>query len=129
MAFIQHCFIRRNTPVLRERLREIGQRQNEFDDDEGEWLAANYGMFISVTAGFERLNPEDIDCGEDGELFLALAALRDDSDHRQWFISPEGEWDLNMGRVVCRKFREGSYRKAAAEEIVEHFNKGKEERL
>lgn len=136
MAFIQHCFIRMNSPYLRDRLRELGQRQNEFDDNGGEWLAANYGMFISVTEGFERLNPEDIDCGEDEELFLALAALRDDNDYMQWFICKEeyvsthtkdlvkeGTWQLNTQYNKLPISLKRLWRKAKVEEIIGHFKR------
>ena len=53
--FIQHCFIRKNTPELCQRLRMLGYRQNFFDDNSGEWLAVNHGMFISVSEELEAL--------------------------------------------------------------------------
>lgn len=91
--FTQPCFIRKNTPELRKKIQEMGQRANTLDDFKGEWLAANYGMYISVQDGFQHLHPNDIDCGTNEELFLALAALQDDSDENQWFVYPnENHW-------------------------------------
>ena len=61
-----------------------------------------------------------IDCGENIELFKALAAMNDENDLEQWFVSNKGsEWaickkTLNVySGVLCRK--------ATAEEIVEYF--------
>ena len=41
-------------------MRQIGLHQNCFDDNKGEWLAVNYGLFISVSEGFEKLHKDDI---------------------------------------------------------------------
>lgn len=65
-----HCFIRKNTEELRQRLKDNFIRQNDFDKDDGPWLAYNHGLYISVYPGHERLFPDDIDCGEDEELFI-----------------------------------------------------------
>lgn len=81
--FTTHCFIRKNTPELRNKLQDMGYRQNIYDTNEYPWLAVNHNMFISVSEGFERLPELNIDCGENEELFLALAALKDDSDYMQ----------------------------------------------
>lgn len=67
-----HCFIRKNTPELRLKLDFLLIKQNDFDDNDGEWLAYNYGMYISVSKGYEKLFPEEIDCGTNEDLFIAL---------------------------------------------------------
>lgn len=125
--FTQPCFIRKNTPELRKMLKYLGQRENTLDDFSYEWLAANYGMFISVSEGFQNLHQEDIDCGTNEDLFLALAALRDDSDKFQWFTD-----GINWAFCDSKKF--GSYwvcndaelnldtiHKATPKELIEHF--------
>ena len=43
-------------------------------------------MWISVDAGYDKLFPDEIDCGDNEELFFALTALRDDTDKNQWII-------------------------------------------
>ncbi len=133
--FTQPCFIRKNTPELRKKLQELGQRANTLDDFKGEWLAANYGMYISVQDGFQHLHPNDIDCGTNEDLFLAIAALRDDTDRGQWFVkNDENVWL----QCVDNKFvfytwinESGSYEekdisilyhKATVQELIEHFN-------
>lgn len=68
--FSNHCFIRKNTEELRNILKMHGITQNKFDDDSGEWLAYNYGLYISVRKGYDRLFPDEIDCGDDEEMFM-----------------------------------------------------------
>lgn len=86
-----------------------------------------------------------IHCGTNEELFLAIAALRDDTNENQWFIAdsplsvsyddtvgndhyftePKGSmffWDKNWNHATIIS---GSYHKATVEELIEHF-KGKE---
>lgn len=130
--FTQHCFIRKNTPELRAKLKELGWRENALDDFSSEWLAANYGMFISVMPGFEKYNPNDIDCGNNEELFLALAALRDNSDYMQYFICggnfvlcDREDWldmysVLRSGNKYSIKELDNAY-KANTIDIVTHF--------
>lgn len=65
-----------------------------------------------------------IDCGTNEELFLALAALRDDTDKFQWFISPEGIWAYNKNNDSISV--SPKWRKATVYELIEHF-KTKEE--
>lgn len=132
MAFKQPCFIRKNTPELQKKLVLLGYRHNIFDENDRPWLAANYGLFISVDEGFQRLFPTDIDCGTNEKMFLALAAMRDDSDYMQWFICDDGESMFQVdkpGMTVDEydhNYMDGwntdGYRKATAEEIVEHFS-------
>lgn len=125
--FKQPCFIRNNTPELRDLLKDLGQRENTLDDFSNEWLAANYGMFISVSEGFQNLHPKDIDCEQNEDLFLALAAFRDDSDKFQWFTD-----GINWYFCNCNKFSEywlynnisvnlDTIHKASVEELIEHL--------
>ena len=101
--FTQPCFIRKNTPELRKKLKELGQRENTLDDFKGEWLTANYGMFISVGEGFQNLHPKDIDCGTNEELFLALAALRNDTDKNQIFVLDTDMARWNNSLIIQHK--------------------------
>lgn len=71
------------------------------------------------------------------ELFLAIAALRDDTDDSQWFVyPPENSWficvddDINYARENIRESVQAAWfhcsHKATVEELIEHF-KEKEE--
>lgn len=78
-----------------------------------------------------------IDCGTNEELFLAIAALRDDTNYMQWFVCTSdykefdgkewkvGDFDLN----TCPDDFDNilpHWRKATVNELIEHF-KEKEE--
>ena len=128
MAFIQHCFIRKNTPEIINRLKALGIPHNDFDDCDRPWIAVNHGMWISVDAGYDRLFPNEIDCGDNEDLFIALAALRDDTDKNQWFVNDDHIW------YYCKdnKFRKEianwtstiisyPWHKATVEEIIKNF--------
>lgn len=96
-------------------------------------------MYISVQDGFQHLHPNDIDCGTNEELFLALAALQDDSDENQWFVYPnENNWfkcyDNNIEevrnepsiRMSCQSAWFYKSHKATVQELIEHFSKKEE---
>ena len=87
-----NTFVRNNTEYIREGLRKLGIPQNDFDDGDRPWIAVNHGMWISVDEGHDRLFPDDIDCGDNEDLFLAVAALRDDTDYMQWFKIPNTKY-------------------------------------
>lgn len=81
-------------------------------------------------------SPAFIDCGENIELFKALAAMNDENDREQWFINDNY---ANIGCVMWhlhdeKKFKHyyvdwedgatdirSDFRKASVEEIIEHF--------
>lgn len=72
-----------------------------------------------------------IDCGTNEELFLALAALRDDIDKNQWFT--DGDLWFKCGDEMCDETIEyylneydREFHKATVDELIEHF-KTKEE--
>ena len=110
--FTTKCFIRKNTPELREKLENMGYHicicckfkdniwlNNYINDEldryeihglgegsiEGSQEAA-FNLFLHENAA--RKNPA-IDCGDNEDLFLAVAALRDDTDYMQWFMIPK----------------------------------------
>lgn len=93
MAFTTPCFIRKNTPELRKRLSDLGYRQLRCL--EGECLVTGVDLVSSISAEcFDNKDPRitwdtagRIDCGDDEDLFIALVALRDDSDYMQWFTN------------------------------------------
>lgn len=137
MGFTTPCFIRKDTQELRKKLEELGYKPSIVIFDNKKLClatAANkeYAKYTNITNEmFDSKDPHitwncagRIDCGTNEELFLALAALRDDTDKFQWFISPEGIWAYNKNNdsiSVSHKWR-----KATVYELIEHF-KTKEE--
>lgn len=147
MGFTTPCFIRKNTPELRDKLVRLGYKigyERYINDD---FLATdNDEMFgIDVPYPPEQCNGY-IHCGTNEALFLVIAALKDDTDENQWFVTdsplsvsyddavgndhyftePKGSvffWDINWMHATIIS---GNYHKATVEELMEHF-KDKEE--
>ena len=137
MEFTTPCFIRKNTQELRRGLEELG-----YSKDYPEWTvdcsiiwAYQYPMkgfdtpvYViadSFDIPFDKhsaLCGKFIDCGTNEELFLAIAALRDDTDKYQWFT--DGDLWFKCGDEVCDEGRK--IHKASVDELIEHF-KTKEE--
>lgn len=138
--FTTPCFIRKNTPELRKKLEELGYGNRHLsmvtNVEEYPLLQAYRDGFYDGIIGDECGLEFYIDCGTNEELFLALAALRDDTDINRWFkdletnelficnkhsiydmATPEdleeyGDW---IGIGMCK------YQIASVEEIIEHF--------
>lgn len=141
MGFTTPCFIRKNTEALRKKLEEVGYKMLspiEYDNLE---CSDNWVNDI------KSLNDcNGIDCGTNEDLFLALAALRNDTNNNQWFIAesslsvsfddaigndhyfvePKGRfffWGIEYQNSTIIL---GNFRKATVDELIEHF-KTKEE--
>lgn len=126
MGFTTPCFIRKNTEALRKKLEEVGYKMLspiEYDNLE---CSDNWVNDI------KSLNDcNGIDCGTNEDLFLAIAALRDDTDKYQWFT--DGDLWFKCGDEVCNETIEyylneygRKIHKATVDELIEHF-KTKEE--
>lgn len=143
MNFIQSCFIRKNTPELRKKLEELGYLPPSevwhdenfaictiFRDNKGEYFT------FKIDDDFERIIVPSypyIDCGDNEELFFALAALRDDSDKNQWIIDEVNE-GFEDSWMICDRDNMNDrcvythYRKASVKEIIEHFKYDRNQR-
>jgi hypothetical protein len=146
MGFTTPCFIRKNTQELRRGLKELGYFNNS-----PQWTnncsiiwayqypmkgfdTPNYVIADSFDIPFDKhsaLCGKFIDCGTNEELFLAIAALRDDTDKYQWFT--DGDLWFKCGDEVCNETIEyylnkygRKIHKATVNELIEHF-KTKEE--
>lgn len=130
MGFTTPCFIREDTEYLREKLKKLGY--TPFDDDKRDGLVADKsGYMYSILEN--NLISSTYNCGVNENLFLAIAALRDDTDENQWFIMdveiyvdiPKGTWfqstDRNGGRHVGTQIEALYCHKATVEELIEHF--------
>ena len=148
MGFTTPCFIRKNTQELRRGLEELGYSKNYpkwTNDCSIIWAyqypmkgfdTPNYVIADSFDIPFDKhsaLCGKFIDCGTNEELFLAIAALRDDTDKYQWFTDGD-KW------IQCPEILFSTYwvyndvdvnldaiHKATVDELIEHF-KTKEER-
>lgn len=129
--FTTPCFIRKNTPELRRKLEELGYKHSmECEQPSNTLVAFESGLFS------EKLFPTYpncvVDCGTNETLFLAIAALREDSDKFQWFCDDYSdefksfflcEYD-NVDKHIHEKM-DGwdcdGFHKATAEELINHF--------
>lgn len=123
MGFTTPCFIRKNTANIRNRLKELGYYcgwHNLFTCVFG--INSVYSLDDYDTNGLKEIDGL-IDCGTNEELFLAIAALRDDTDKNQWFTDGD-KW------ILCPEIKFSTYwvyyhtdtvHKAAVNELIEHF--------
>ena len=131
MGFTTAAFIRKNTPELRKKLEKLGYKKygNPFQiTDDSKLITTIDGEYVPYNVS---LDDSFIDCGTNEDLFLAIAALRDDIDIHQWFTDGK-EW------FQCRFLKVGMHysdkpeilferwHKATVEDLIEHF-RGKEE--
>lgn len=139
MGYTQKCFIRKNTPELREKVYRLGTTRgiSIFDDIMG-ILCANENdirCWDDEWGNADKLISKGyIDCGTNEELFLAIAAMRDDSDYMQWMTDGTGwcrselhNW-LGLTPKYCYESEEDEdfykyFYKATVEELVQRFKK------
>jgi hypothetical protein len=139
--FTQPCFIRKNTPEIRQKLEELGYKpchQMAIHPNVYKNIAVcnffgsnYYGVSeeeISRPGSIDDAikNRGMIDCGENEFLFLALAALRDDKPDYQWFVwdDIEDEGEKFKQYIPGEPWQEWWWfevHKATVEEIIKYF--------
>lgn len=142
MGFTTPCFIRKNTPELQDKLKKLGIVEHpscieSFND----YLYVGRGFYNTLPIGYSEEIENAIDCGTNEELFISIAALRDDTNENQWFTNGE-EWAYHPKTECCspcntvyrtlafdyipKDTNMVNYHKATVKELIEHF-KEKEE--
>lgn len=146
MGFTTPAFIRKNTLELRKKLERLGYYLHPecIDDDRGNYLFVNREYYLNRPLGYSEELSRSIDCGTNEDLFLALAALRDDTDKEQFFVTEVRCGSINdpytiiekgallkcymdKWKIPKNKFDSMGIpsHKATVEELIEYF-KGKE---
>lgn len=146
IEFTTPCFISKNTEFLRDKLESFGYKILSPLFDKGDNLISGYSLYFNYCA-FENSdmnwfidNVRPIDCGTNEELFLAIAALRDDSDINQYFINDVRLGSINYPESIIPKgslmkclvdkwnYHKSEFdsigipsHKASVEELIEHF--------
>lgn len=116
--FTTPCFIRKNTPELRKKLEELGYTiLFSVRNGCGGGIRTCGGYASSTKA---PNNADIIDCGENERLFLALAALREDSDRFQWFCDDNGLWEMGESDLPSRYMQMNGH-KATPDELISYF--------
>lgn len=144
MGFTTSCFIRKNTEELRKKLEELGYNLLNSGDttldahnydgkgshkniEEGRAIITSYGNLYGVIYSVDAVTKKGrSDCGTNEELFLAIVALRDDTDKNQWFT--DGYLWFKCGDEMCDETIEyylnkygRKFHKATVEELINHF--------
>ena len=140
--FIEKCFIRKNTQEIRNKLSKIGYLESAFYCGDLSNLCVNVlgnGEYDEAN-DYAPLLCNAIDCGDNEDLFLAIAARRDDTDYMQFFVTEAKQAWVNIGTYISK----GSFElclvndrymgknkefcntvvpahKATVEELIEHF--------
>lgn len=129
------CFIRKNTQHLLDKLRDIGYEILEETIYGRPYLVAIAGRVVGVFTQKCGYNFGAYYCGDNEPLFLALAALRDDSDYMQWFVimryneaveKIDDTWFLCERNTFDIDSRPNAWvvfhHKATKEELINHFS-------
>lgn len=96
------------------------------------FISVMYGCFEGIKEkddSFKTVWKEYIDCGVNEELFLTIAALRDDTDKNQYWICDKVSVTLGKtyypGNYIYYQYDEffdkQNWYKATTKEIIEHF--------
>ena len=131
MGFTTPAFILKNTPELRDKLVRLGYKIGNERYINDYFLATDNDEMFGIDVPFPpELCNGYIHCGTNETLFLAIAALRDDTNKNQCFT--DGNLWFKCGVDMCDetiKYYLNRYNreihKASIEELIEHF-KGKE---
>ena len=141
--FTQVCIIRKNTDELINKLSNLGDRKIAFTKEKnrrrGLLVRPKFATglpYDSWEFNLDKYLSENkfiIDCGTNEELFLAIAALRDDTDKNQWFVYDNSGWaeEPEIKYFVCREnsikdeicidLMYNDCHKCTVEELIEYF--------
>lgn len=138
--FTTKCFIRKNTPELRGKLKKMGYQVCHCAEGatavflmavEGDIHAVHYEELDIFADEVKSGKCKLIDCGDNELLFLALAAMRDDTDKDQlftngidWAIKRETARGLGLPGFEYLSFprdMDTPLHKATEEEIMNYF--------
>lgn len=140
MRFTTPCFIRKNTEELQKKLEELGYIKNSpacTDDCHIIWAyqyshekgfdIPHYVIANAFDIPFDKysiLCGKFTDCGIEEDLFLAIAALRDDNNYMQWFTNGNRWYQNKIADREVERYGAGDpigYHKATVEELINYF--------
>lgn len=142
--FTHSCLIHKSTKDLRDKLSDLGYKiaPKPYLEGRPRGILCRPKCAVGIPDDSEYYNlheylthnPQIIDCGTNERLFLAIAALRDDTDKNQWFVHNDAgffmecthdEFHLfcfNPFDALDYKDAKGEFHKATVEELIEHFS-------
>lgn len=133
MGFTTPAFVLKNSPNLQKKLTVLGYKVGNEIYINDDFLAIDNNEMFGIDKPYL---PEQcggyIHCGTNESLFLAIAALRDDTDKFQWFTDGD-KW------ILCPEIKFSTYwayndvdvnigtiHKATVNELIEHFKEEEE---
>ena len=129
--FTTPCFIRKNTPELRNKLEELGYENRGKVRYYGEPIYIYCEMDIFYTSPCKLKIPDNyiIDCGTNEELFIALASMTD-NEHGlcdYYIVTDDCNLVYEKGSIhralpLSSVIHPNFYRKATVEELINYFN-------
>lgn len=129
--YIGKCYINfYNNPYIRlDDLIYDLKRWLNYKDGRREIESSEVKMYLICKGGYFfwsefEPNPNEgyVNCGKNADMFLAIAALRDDTDDFQWLTNTEHTyWERK--EVVClpSKYMQLEGHKATLEELIEYY--------
>ena len=132
-SFFIDCFILKNTEYIRNELVKLGYRPSNTFSEKSPfiWAQSNGVFFDSRNLEMENIDiggythPYGISCGDNDKLFLSIAALKENSDKYQWFISEfNREWYFcEDEQCAMRLISSDRWNKATVTDLINYFNK------
>ena len=130
--FTTPCYVNKNSEFIINFLEKLGYKKSNITPDQCKNLCCfttgDSEPFYTNCDNYDvteiLCNKKVIDCANNFYLFCALAALRDDSDYKQWFTDgyhwencPEEKADL----YSWESYYKTTPHKASVEELTEYF--------
>ena len=130
--FLVPCYVNKNSELVINFLEKLGYKKSNITPDQCKNLCCfttgDSEPFYTNCDNYDvteiLCNKKVIDCANNFYLFCALAALRDDSDYKQWFTDgyhwencPEEKADL----YSWESYYKTTPHKASVEELTEYF--------
>lgn len=146
MTFTQPCCIHKNNELIRYKLQFIGYTMSSHVSNKYTNSIYCFDEYAFGHTPGDIKDPENdiIDCGENVELFLAIAAITNNNDRYQWFVNERtGDFiycdNFSLGDFLIQSINKDRYlyikeiydsilkyyHKATPEELIKYFNNGK----
>lgn len=122
--FAQPVYILHWDYELLDKLEKLGYKKHPMwlrIDTRNTYLLCNRGMYGGFEFGYNEEIEDAIRCWPNEEtLFLALAALRIDTDANQWFVDDFNNWEMSVEDLPSRYMQLNGH-KATPEELIKKF--------
>ena len=105
--FTERLITSANSNEMQAKLTELGYSDTTSAQDKNDnFLHCQRGIFCTLNRNYAVLYNFLLiyDCGDNEDLFLALARLRDDSYANQWFTDGGTRWELSNSEGAVSQY-------------------------